>query len=532
MTLMLFFKQILFNFLLSTVCFATFPIDSPAQNDKSTPARTSGINTFTIKQDAESILYNRMLFGQFIEHFHRQIYGGIFDPGSKLSDRDGFRKDVIEALRELKVPIVRWPGGCFVSSYHWLDGVGQKRIPTYNKAWKVEEPNTFGTDEYIRWCHSIGAEPYICTNAGTGTPEEMSDWVEYCNLNIGKYALMRRENGNKDPYRVKYWSVGNENYGDYEMGAKTITEWGGLVRESSKMMRAVTPDLKLFAAAVANNNWTVPLLKEAGYLLDYVSIHGYWDPLWAVNNVSPYIDCMMRTTSPEEDIKRTIGILDETGFRGKIKIAFDEWNLRGWHHPVLGDFRKDMDYKARDKNDINSTYTMADALFSACFLNACMRNARDVEIACFSPIINARGAIYVHPKGIVKRTTYHVFSLYANKLEKNVIPIEISSESLTKGNQSTPAIDAILTCNDSKTRFVLAVVNKSPDQTLNFRPDFKGMKVKIPEKLTAVVMSGKTPDDFNDIGTENRVVPVQMQYDIIEEVVSLPAHSLVIFTFE
>ena len=191
-----------------------------------------------------------MIFGQFIEHFHRQIYGGIFDPGSKLSDKDGFRKDVIEALRELKVPIVRWPGGCFVSSYHWLDGIGSKRMPIYDKAWKVEEPNTFGTDEYISWCRIIGAEPYICTNAGTGTPEEMSDWVEYCNLNIGKYAIMRRENGHNDPYNVLYWSVGNENWGAHEIGAKTIAEWGGLVRESSKMMRAVTPQLKLFAAAL------------------------------------------------------------------------------------------------------------------------------------------------------------------------------------------------------------------------------------------------------------------------------------------
>jgi len=113
--------------------------------------------------------YSPMIFGQFIEHFHRQIYGGIFEPGSKLSDEQGFRKDVIQALRDLKVPVVRWPGGCFVSSYHWLKGVGENRIPVYDKAWHVEEPNTFGTDEYIDWCIKIGAEPYICTNAGTGS---------------------------------------------------------------------------------------------------------------------------------------------------------------------------------------------------------------------------------------------------------------------------------------------------------------------------------------------------------------------------
>jgi alpha-N-arabinofuranosidase len=241
---------------------------------------------------------------------------------------------------------------------------------------------------------------------------------------------------------------------------------------------------------------------------------------------------MMQTKLPEEDILRTIGILDETGFRGKIKIAFDEWNLRGWHHPVLGDFRKDMDYKARDKNDINSTYTMADALFSACFLNACMRNARDVEIACFSPVVNARGALFVHPEGMVKRTTFHVFNLYANNLEKNVLPIEISAEKLTKGDRSTPVIDAILTCNDSKTRFVLAVVNKSPDRAVDFCPDLSGLKIKIPAKMNAIVLNGASPDDFNDIGSENRVVPVQMKFEVTNGVVSLLPHSLTVFTFE
>ena len=184
------------------------------------------------------------------------------------------------------------------------------------------------------------------------------------------------------------------------------------------------------------------------------------------------------------------------------------------------------------KNDINSTYTMADALFSACFLNSCLRNASDVEIACFSPIVNARGAIYVYPMGIVKRTTFHVFDLYANKLEKNVVPVEISCEILNKDNQSTPIIDLLLTCNDARTHFVLAVVNKSPEKFVDFRTDFKGMHLKVPDKMTAVVLTGRTPDDFNDIGEENRVVPVQMKINVNNGFVSLRPHSLSFFSFE
>jgi alpha-L-arabinofuranosidase len=492
----------------------------------------SKINGVRIIPDAIPVKYDRMLFGQFIEHFHRQVYGGIFEPGSKLSDAEGFRMDVIEALRELKVPVVRWPGGCFVSAYHWIDGVGANRVPTYDKAWKVEEPNTFGTDEYVRWCRKIGAEPYICTNAGSGTAEEMSDWVEYCNLSIGKYGRMRMTNGQKDPYPVIYWSVGNENWGGHEIGAKTSAEWGFFVRESAKMMRSVTPELKLFAAALPDRNWTLPLLKEAGHLLDYVSIHGYWDPLWAQNNISPYLDCMMRTGQPEESIKQTIGILDESGYRGKIKIAFDEWNLRGWHHPDLGDLRNRMDIPARDKNDLNSTYTMADALFSACFLNSCLRFADDVKMACFAPVVNARGPLYVYPGGLVKRTTYHVLKMYADRLEPFVQPITISSETLTHGDKSTPALDVILTCNENKTRYVYAIVNKNPVKEIEFDPGFNQLAKNIPAQLIATVLSGRSENDFNDVGSENAVIPEQSVFKVSGGKIRIPPHSLVLLPIE
>jgi alpha-N-arabinofuranosidase len=482
-------------------------------------------NTFTVAENAKAVKYNRMIFGQFIEHFHRQIYGGIFEPGSPLADKDGFRTDVIAALKELQTPIVRWPGGCFVSSYHWLDGVGQNRQPAYDKAWGVEDPNTFGTVEFVKWCRLIGAEPFICTNAGTGTAEEMSDWVEYCNLNIGKYGRLRQSHGIKEPLNVKYWSVGNENWGGHEIGAKTIAEWGPLVRESAKMIKNTDPSVVLFAAATANEGWTLPLLQSAGRHLQYVSIHGYWDGLWNNNKPSPYIDCMMRTERPEAEILQTIAILEKAKLRGRVKIAFDEWNLRGWHHPEFpGGTANKARIADRDKNDINSTYTMADAVFSACFLNACLRQCNDVEIGGFSPVVNTRGALFVHPKGIVKRTTFHVLKLYAEKLEKNVLPVEVKSERLTHGNQSTPALDAVLTCNDDKTKYVLVVVNKSPDKAIAF--DVRAAH-EVSGELSATVLSGSSPDDYNDIGAENRVVPETKTLKVEDGKVTIPAHSVV-----
>jgi alpha-N-arabinofuranosidase len=147
-------------------------------------------------------------------------------------------------------------------------------------------------------------------------------------------------------------------------------------------------------------------------------------------------------------------------------------------------------------------------------------------MACFSPIVNARGALYVHPSGIVKRTTYHVFSLYVNKLEKNVIPVTLSSEELIGKSGSVPVVDAILTCNDTRSRFVMAVVNKSPDKPVNFHPDFAGMKVKPSKKLTGFVLKGNSPDDYNDVGAENRVVPEPAEFRVTNGTISLPPHSL------
>ena len=474
---------------------------------------------------AKTLKYSPMIFGHFIEHFDNQVYGGIFNPGHALSDEDGFRKDVIAALKEIKCPIVRWPGGCYVSDYHWKAGVGPKREPMWNKAWAEEDPNTFGTDEYVKWCRKVGCEPYICTNAGTGGEEEMSDWVEYCNLNAGKWGRMRIANGHAKPHDVMYWSVGNENWGRHEIGAKTVEQWGPLVRESAKMMRGADRRIKLLAAALPDEKWTLPLLKSAGWLLDYVCVHGYY--VWGRGD-TPYMKCMMATEGPEADIVRTVKTLEKAGFGGgRIGIAFDEWNLRAWYHPGLGDFRRGarMDYRGRRQNDIARYYTMADALFSACFLNTCLRHCDIVKMANFAPVVNTRGAIFVHDKGIVKRTTYHVFRMYTHLLEANVAPVKVDCGTLTDGKARVPVLDAVLTVSGDGRSRVLAVVNKSPDKTVEL--DVSALTGGAADaEFPATVLSGASPDDYNDIGAENRVTPFETVFRAKNGKVPLPPHSL------
>lgn len=497
------------------------------------PEESTGV-TVTIDTDAEPRTYSPMIFGGFIEHFHHQVYGGLFDPGSPLSDENGFRKDVIEAMKELKLSVVRWPGGCFVSGYHWLEGVGENRKPSDDMAWGVRDPNSFGTNEFVEWCRLVGCEPFICTNAGNGTPEEMRDWVEYCNQTQGQYARLRKESGHPDPLKVNLWSIGNENWGSHEIGKKSVDEWGPLVLESAKLMQAVDPSIRLAAAALPNREWTMPLLEAAGEHLDYVSIHRYWLPLWQKNAMPSYLDCIMHSEGPEQLIVETIGILDDAGYRGRLEIAFDEWNLRGWHHPgfprkTISDYDDPAVFdlvNARDENSIASQYTMADALFSASFLNACLRHADDVGMANIAPIVNTRGPLYVHSEGIVKRTTFHTLAMYANLLGSRVGQAEVEGELLVHGNRSVPVVDAIATVDDAGTTWSIALTNRHPSREVKCVVRMKGTPLSGTFDVT--VLAGDSPDAFNDVEHPDRVVPVDRQLAFDEGSVYLPAHSLTI----
>ena len=500
--------------------------------------------------DPRRILGRRgpMIYGHFIEHFHRQIYGGVFEPGNPLSDGEGFRTDVIDALKRIKAPVLRWPGGCFVSAWHWKDAVGPARTPSFDKAWRVEEPNTFGTDEYIAFCRKLGCAPYICTNAGSGAAEEMSDWVEYCNLkNEGRWAKLRIENNHAEPYGVKYWSIGNENYLGGEIGAKSAAEWGRLVCEASKMMKRVDPSIELSAAAVASADanadldWNLNLLRSAGERLSWISIHQYWDGLWQKNDYADYEACMAYTNALDSQVKKVRGLLAAMGLERKIRIAFDEWNLRGWHHPRVDDGLKSEDYiKPRDLNDDNSRYTMADAVFCACFLNMANRNCDIVGMANYAPAVNTRGLIFTHRDGVVLRSAWHVFDMYVNELGDTVLDACAHAETAASALVSvrnkegrpveTPALDLLATM-DGAGNIVIAAVNKDPVSGRGLSLAFSGRPD--PRRCTMRSLEGKSPDSFNGVN-KNEAVPgaaVTREFKPADEII-LPPHSVSILRFQ
>ena len=474
-----------------------------------------------------------MIFGQFLEHFHRQVYGGVYDPGSRLADENGFRRDVIEALRRIKTPVIRWPGGCFVSAYPWKKGVGQ-RVPYYDKAWRVEEPNTFGTDEFIQFCREVGAAPFICTNAGTGSPEDMSDWVEYCNLDIGEWAARRRANGQEAPFNVRYWSIGNENYGHWEMGAKTADEWARLVLEAAKMMKRVDQGIELAIASIPDLDWNAKVLREAGHLLDWISIHGYWSRASDEGVFEKgYDNIIARAFEPEERIVAVKHILGSLGYLGKLRIAFDEWNLRGWCHPQFMGFGP-ADHALMDCNDINSNYNMADAVFTACFLNSCLRHCDVVGMANFSPAVNTVGAIFTHEDGIVLRPTYHVFDLFANHTYEQILHSALASPSfapeLADGEStSLPRLDAVVTRERATGRIGMTLVNLHGQDHVTCR--IRGLQAGASNRVTARSVIGAAPDAYNDIDQPDAVRIVEKQLTVADPCdfeFDCPPHSVTV----
>ena len=484
----------------------------------------------TIDIDATAKPYNPMIFGGFLEHFGKQIYGGVYDPSSELSDNEGFRTDVIDALNELKVPIIRWPGGCFVDGYHWMNGVGDNRQPTDDVRWGVIEPNTFGTHEFIELCRRLDAEPYICHN-GLADVQEMTDWVEYSNASEGKFASMRKENGYPAPLDVKIWSVGNERSG---------RDYIHKVRDAGSAMKEMDSSIMVTCSGIHGGSNIDPYLFEAaGEYLDYISAHQYWIENWQTHSTPNYLSCMMLSEKPETYIKKVIGQIETAETvgqinKGQIKIAFDEWNLRSWHHPGFQRFEK-VDYndpeiikliEARDKSLNPSIYTLSDALFSASFLNSCIRNSDYVTMANIAPLVNQTGPLYVHPDGVVRRTHFHTMSMYVNELQEYVSDTEISGSKLTDGKDSVSVIDAIATVDREGKNWAVSLVNRHPSENIECRVTM-GNKI-LNGTYKATILTGETTDSYNDIENPNRVAPKEVELKFKNGVVHLPPHSLTI----
>jgi alpha-L-arabinofuranosidase len=346
---------------------------------------------------------DRRIFGGFIEHLGRCIYGGIFEEGSPLSDERGFRQDVLAALRPLKLPLLRWPGGNFVSGYHWVDGVGprEERPRKMELAWHAEESNRFGTDEFIEYCRELDTEPYLCINMGTGTIDEAQAWVEYCNGTGTTYwANLRRKNGHEAPYNVRYWGLGNELYGGWQLGAMAAADYVQKAREFSKVMKLTDPSIELISCGQNGwDDWDRVVIEGLASIVDYHSIHIYTGhPDYYRNVFEPH--------QAERAIRVCSAFIEEARYNQRITkpigIAYDEWNV--WYKARTAEHRR---------TGIEEQYDLSDALAIATYLNIFIRECQRVPIANLAQMVNAIAPIFTSAGGLFLQTIYHPLRLYA-----------------------------------------------------------------------------------------------------------------------
>jgi alpha-N-arabinofuranosidase len=407
------------------------------------------------------------IFSGFIEHLGRCIYGGIYDEGSPLSDAQGFRQDVLEALRALRLPVLRWPGGNFVSGYHWTDGIGpQDQRPRRRElAWHAEESNRFGTDEFIAYCRTLGTAPYICANLGSGTLDEAKDWVEYCNGTGNTYWVeQRRANGHPEPYDVIYWGLGNEMYGRWQIGALSAEDYVKKAIEFAKVMKLTDPRIQLISCGRDGiSDWDRIVLEGLAPYVDFHSIHLYTgSDDYRANVLAPHhADRALRVCAALIERVRYAQRIDHP-----IYVAYDEWNV--W-------------YRARGaESQLEERYDLSDALAVATYLNVFIRHGQTVRMANLAQMVNVIAPIFTRPDGLFLQTIYHPLRLYAQHLHQTALDVEVRCDTYdlppeTTVSHRTPYVadlgpfkllDVVATGDEGSRAVTVAVVNRDPSRDL------------------------------------------------------------------
>jgi len=389
------------------------------------------------------------LFGSFVEHMGRAIYGGIYEPGHATSDAAGWRHDVIDLVRELGVTIVRYPGGNFVSGYDWEDGIGPRdRRPTrLDQAWRSIEPNLVGTDDFIEWARLAGARPMLAVNLGTRGVKAARNLVEYCNGRAGTtYADLRIASGHPEPHDVRSWCLGNEMDGPWQIGHKTAAAYGALAAEAGRAMREVDPTVELVVCGSSGSQmptfgtWEETVLDLTWDVADFISVHAYFDPA-AYASVDAYLACSLEL----DRTLTTVGaIADEVGRRRgstkRIGLSVDEWNVwRYREHQAREDpqapFRR-APALAEDEQDL------ADALAVGCLLITLLRHADRVRIACLAQLVNVIPVIRTVDGGPAwRQTTFYPFADVARLGRGTVLSTTLETPTYAVGNER--AVDAI-----------------------------------------------------------------------------------------
>jgi alpha-N-arabinofuranosidase len=421
------------------------------------------------------------LFGGFAEHLGRCIYGGLYEPGHPSADGDGFRTDVLELVRGLNMPVMRYPGGNFVSGYDWEDGIGpvDQRPRRLDLAWRTLEPNTFGTDEFVRWCRKVGTQAMMAVNLGTRGPDAARDLVEYCNHPSGTYwSDRRRANGSEEPHGVKLWCLGNEMDGPWQTGHKTATEYGRVACEAAKMMKWVDPSIELVVCGSSHRGmstfgtWEAEVLDHTFDHVEYVSIHTYYG-----NHENDTPNFLSRPDEMGDFIEEVVAAADYVAAkrrsRKRIMLSFDEWNV--WFHSHGAE--AGIPDWSEAPPILEDVYTMEDALVVGGMLITLLNHCDRVKIGCLAQVVNVIAPIMTETGGPAwKQTIFHPLA-HASAFGRGTVLRQVvdSPRYDAKDRQGVPYLKSACLLDPETGGLTVFAVNRSLDERLELSVQLQGL---------------------------------------------------------
>ena len=465
---------------------------------------SSAQTTITLHADSAKQTINKNIYGHFAEHLGHGIYGGFFvGDSSQIPNTNGVRNDIIAALRKLKIPNLRWPGGCFADTYHWKDGIGpQSKRPTMvNKWWGgVTEDNSFGTHDFLNMCKELGAEPYLAGNVGSGTVQELADWVQYVNFDgISPMSNLRKQNGQDKPWDVKLWGVGNEAWG---CGGEMRPEYyADIYRKFATFMTDYNGDMMKIASGASSSDyhWTETLMKNIpNNMLGGLALHHYSVLDWnhkgpAVNfNEDQYFHIMKNALFMDTLVTNHSAIMDKYDPQKKVALVVDEWG--GWYDVEPG----------TNPGFLFQQNTMRDAMIAGVTLNIFNNHSDRVRVACLAQCVNVLQAVILTDKEkMILTPTYHVMEMYNVHQNATLLPVNVHTNDYTFGNEKLPAVSCSAS-KDSNGLTHISLVNIDSKNTQTVTLNVEGAKYS---SLKGRILSSAKLQDDNTFDNPDKITP-------------------------
>ncbi len=508
---------------LTAGCTSTPFVDNAGQGE-------SDINKLVIHTGKGRETINRNIYGHFSEHLGRCIYDGLWvGEDSEIPNTRGIRNDVVEALKQIKIPVLRWPGGCFADEYHWKDGIGprQQRPAMINTHWgRVKETNAFGTHEFLDLCEQLGCEAYVAGNVGSGTVEEMQDWVEYMTSDAdSEMANLRRFNGRDKPWRVKYFGVGNENWG---CGGNMSPEYyADLYNRFQTYVRSYSGNRIVKVACgpgSENYPWMTTVMERSHSRMNAISLHHYvrgtgnWTKKGSATQFdeSEWFALMKNTLTINPLLKGNIEIMDRFDPRGRIGLFVDEWGT--WWDTESG----------TNPSFLYQQNTLRDAVSAGIFLNAFNNHCNRVKMANIAQTVNVLQAmILTEEEKLVLTPTYHVFEMYTVHHDATMLPVELNCGDYRFGDEKIPAID-VSASKDNSGKIHITLCNLNPNESAELVCELEGVK---PLSITGRALTADTMNAHNTFDNPETVRPTAFdKFDFEGSIltVTLPPKSVVL----